>query len=164
VHAREAATTVATGIRAPNSPQEHHMPLSPVTPVTSGPSTAVGPIAAGPAKPADSASDTWMKLLLAQARNPNPFGENDPTATVAQMAQFQMVSELNELGDLLRGQAASGQVQAATSMLGRTVSWLDSDGSERTGVATGVRVTTDGALVAVGDQEVSLSKLRTVKA
>jgi len=139
------------------------MPLNPVSPVSQGPSSNVGPIAAG-TKPTESASDTWMKLLLAQARNPNPFGENDPTATVAQMAQFQMVSELNELGDAVRAQSATGQVQAATGMLGRTVSWLGDDGVERSGVATGVRVTTDGALVTVGTDEVALSKLRTVKA
>lgn len=141
------------------------MPVNPVTSATAaGPSAQVGAITASSTAPTESSSDTWMKMLLAQVRNPNPFGDNDPTAMVGQMAQFQMVSELNEVGKVLKGQAAASQVQTASSLLGRQITYLDAGGNEKTGTVSGLRVTSDGAKVTVGAAEVALSQLRTVTA
>lgn len=138
------------------------MPVSPISPSTPS-QTFTGAIQAGSAKASSTASDTWMKMLLAEMRNPNPFSDSDPTATVTQMAQFQMVSEVHEVASLLKAQAQTSSVNTGSALLGKQVTYLDADGNEQTGVATGLRVTVDGAKLQIGRDEVALSAVRTVR-
>lgn len=137
------------------------MPVTPITSTTPS-QQYTGAVQAGSAGQANSASDTWMKMLLAEMRNPNPFSDSDPTATVTQMAQFQMVSEIHEVASLLKSQAQTSSVNTGAALLGKPVVYLDDQGVERAGVATGMRVTVDGAKLQIGRDEVALSQVRTV--
>jgi flagellar basal-body rod modification protein FlgD len=139
------------------------MPVSPISATTPS-QTFTGAVPASAPAPNDSVSGTWMKMLLAQVRNPNPFADSDPTATVTQMAQFQMVSEIHELSNLLKAQAQNSSVNTGSGLLGKSVAYLDADGNEQTGVATGLRVTTGGVKLQIGRDEVALSQVRTVTA
>lgn len=141
------------------------MPVSPITISNTTPSQSyTGAVQAGATSPSSGASDTWMKMLLAEMKNPNPFSNSDPTATVTQMAQFQMVSEMHEVAALIKSQSQTSSVNTGSALLGKQVTYLDTQGVERTGIATGLRVTVDGAKLQIGQDEVSLAQVRTVTA
>lgn len=139
----------------------------PVTAISSAPSANAGEVIPSSAAQITAANkdtnETWMKILVAQLKNPNPFADSDPTASVTQMAQFQMASQLNTVASLMEKSTAATQVQTATAALGHKVTYLDADGREQVGVAEGVRVTSDGALLKIGDKEIAMSSVRMIQ-
>jgi flagellar basal-body rod modification protein FlgD len=108
--------------------------------------------------------DTFLKLLVAQLKYQNPLEPADGTQFLAQTAQFTMVEKLTALSDQSQRLVADNQALAAATLLGRTISWADAEGTVQHGVVTSAAFGSDGASVLVGDQRIPFTQVRDVTA
>jgi flagellar basal-body rod modification protein FlgD len=95
--------------------------------------------------------DTFLKLLAAQLQHQNPLNPTDDQQFLAQMAQM---SEVEQVTNMARGQeeiTRSQQMTEAVSLIGRTVTWLDADGSHSAAVES-VQAGANGPTVTAGGQ------------
>jgi len=112
--------------------------------------------------------DMFLKLLVAQMKYQDPSKPTDASAFLAQTAQFTLVEKMGALADSQADMAAAGQLQAATGLVGSTVTWSseDKDGNtvDHTGVVDAVTIKGGIASLAVGDVTLSLADITKVTA
>jgi flagellar basal-body rod modification protein FlgD len=108
--------------------------------------------------------DTFLKLLVAQLKYQNPMQPSDPSAFMAQTAQFSMVEKLESMEKATMELLTSERSRGATGMLGNQVTWTGLDGKDAHGVVTGVRMGSDGPTLEVGDTDVPYASVTKVTA
>jgi flagellar basal-body rod modification protein FlgD len=81
-------------------------------------------------------SDAFLKLLVAQLKYQDPSKPTDSTQMMAQSAQFTMVQRLEDMAKSTASTLGIEQGMAASSLVGKSVSWLDPDGTTRTGTVS----------------------------
>jgi flagellar basal-body rod modification protein FlgD len=109
-------------------------------------------------------SDTFLKLLVAQLRYQDPMNPADSTQMMAQTAQFSQVEKLTNMDATLTADLAAHQNAEAASLIGDQVTMAGGpNGTDVTGVVTGMRVTADGPVLSVAGQQINLSQLRSVQ-
>ena len=108
--------------------------------------------------------DTFLKLLVAQMRQQNPMEPTDDKEMIAQMTQFSMLEQITNMATVNADIAAAGRMSQAVTLLGRTVTYLDSDGATQNGTVEQVAVV-DGApsLTVGGVTGISTSQLTQVR-
>ncbi len=109
-------------------------------------------------------TDTFLNLLVAQLKYQNPMSPSDGTEFLAQTAQFTMVEKLTELTEQSKRLLTDNQSLAAASLLGKTVSWADADGTIQHGTVTSAAFGSEGATVVVGEQKIPFTQIRDVSA
>ena len=132
------------------------MTVNPPTPI----SGLFEPRPAAAAAPTNTlGKDAFLKLLVAQLRYQDPTAPTDSAQFMAQTAQFTQVEKLEEIAAAVSQSLTTQSVFGVATMVGRTVSWLDAGGTERSGVVTGASFSpagpmltlTDGTQLAMGD-------------
>jgi flagellar basal-body rod modification protein FlgD len=139
----------------------------PVT--TSAVVTPISQLMQPTASAADKSSldkDAFLKLLVAQLKYQDPTKPVDSSQFMAQTAQFTQVEKLEQMAKDSTAALSLQQGLAASSLVGKPISWVDTDGKSHDGVATSA--TFGGSLTAeptvtVGDQQVPLSQITTVR-
>jgi flagellar basal-body rod modification protein FlgD len=106
--------------------------------------------------------DAFLKLLVAQLKYQNPMEPVDSSQFMAQTAQFTMVEKLEAMAAQTDALVAGEQAQRAAGLLGRQVTYADSQGATQTGVVTGTRLGSDGPVLLLGTTELPLSNVREV--
>ncbi len=106
--------------------------------------------------------DTFLKLLVAQLKYQNPMEPVDSSQFMAQTAQFTMVEKLQAMAAQTDALVAGQASQRAAGLLGRQVTYLDTQGVEQSGVVTGTRFGSDGPVLLLGTNEISLTDVREV--
>jgi flagellar basal-body rod modification protein FlgD len=131
----------------------------------SGPTGADAAKSVAAAKAAEAKSkslgdkDTFMKLLVAQLKYQDPTKPADSTAFLAQTAQFTQVEKLEDMIGMLQSQRMIG----ASSLVGKTVSYMDDAGAPQTGVITAAKLNGDSEpTLRVGNTDVQLSKVTEI--
>jgi flagellar basal-body rod modification protein FlgD len=81
-------------------------------------------------------SDAFLKLLVAQLKYQDPSKPTDSNEMMAQSAQFTMVQRLEDMAKSTASTLGIEQGMAASSLVGKSVSWLDPDGTTRTGTVS----------------------------
>jgi flagellar basal-body rod modification protein FlgD len=81
-------------------------------------------------------SDAFLKLLVAQLKYQDPSKPTDSTEMMAQSAQFTMVQRLEDMAKSTASTLNLEQGMAASNLVGKSVSWLDTDGTTRTGTVS----------------------------
>jgi flagellar basal-body rod modification protein FlgD len=81
-------------------------------------------------------SDAFLKLLVAQLKYQDPSKPTDSNEMMAQSAQFTMVQRLEDMAKATASTLGIEQGMAASSLVGKSISWLDTDGSTRTGTVS----------------------------
>ncbi len=107
--------------------------------------------------------DTFLKLLVAQLKYQDPTNPTDSSQFMAQTAQFTAVEKLEEMARLNTELLAAQRVMGASTMLGRTVSYLSATGDEVHGVVTSARLEGDKTMLRVGQDDVALTAVREVR-
>lgn len=104
-----------------------------------GASTTTASNGAKAAQLQDINSDQFLKLMVAQMRNQDPLQPSDPSAFLAQLAQFSTVTGVRAMQDSMADMVAtmrSSQMLAGTQLVGRDVlalsSSFDHDGATLT--------------------------------
>jgi flagellar basal-body rod modification protein FlgD len=128
-------------------------------------------LTSGAATPASALSassqldqDTFLRLMVAQLRNQDPMNPTDSSQFLAQTAQFTSLEKLGQVAHQTQ-QAFSAQMAfGASSLVGRTVTYTDGQGTEVTGHVSSVRFGPTGPLLGIDGAEVALDRVVTVEA
>ncbi|HVL99756.1 MAG TPA: flagellar hook capping FlgD N-terminal domain-containing protein [Egibacteraceae bacterium] len=120
----------------------------------------IGGVSAAPVPTTASAlggldSQAFLKLLVAQLRYQNPMAPSDPSAMLQQTAQFTQIETLQQIAAAQQQMLGLTQVTIANDLVGSTVLARVS-GEEVRGTVDGIRFTTHGPVLLVGDREVPL--------
>lgn len=140
------------------------------TPITSTP--VVSSIASlqqsakGAADKTSLGKDAFLKLLVAQLKYQDPSKPVDSSQFMAQTAQFTQVEKLEEMAKDSTAGLSLQQGLAASSLVGKPISWVDTDGVSHEGTVESA--TFGGSLTAeptlkVGATQVPLSQVTTVR-
>jgi flagellar basal-body rod modification protein FlgD len=90
--------------------------------------------------------DAFLKIMVAQLQNMDPMSASsqDPTQSVAQMAQFSMLEQLTNLSSSSSDTLSAQKQTQSLALLGKTVNYSDSTGNAASGVVKKVDFATDG--------------------
>jgi flagellar basal-body rod modification protein FlgD len=106
--------------------------------------------------------EMFLQLLVAQMRYQDPMNPTDSSQFLAQSAQFTALEKMQDVADqtakLLSAQMAFG----ASGLVGKQVSWVDSDGATQTGTVNGVTFGVDGPMLSSGDATFPITSLLSV--
>lgn len=108
--------------------------------------------------------NAFLKLLVAQLKYQDPSKPMDSTEFMSQTAQFTSVEKLTALAEGQTAMVTASQFQAASSLVGRTVTFPGADNVDVTGVVSSARFSTDGPVLRVGDKDVPLTSVKEVTA
>src|SRR6185503_14206047 len=84
--------------------------------------------------------DDFLKLLITQLTSQDPLNPEKNTDFIAQMAQFSSLQTSQGIQSDLSGLRADQQLLQANSLLGRTVTLLQNDGTPTSGLVSSVQV------------------------
>lgn len=106
----------------------------------------------------------FLKLMMVQLRNQDPTKPFDSSQMLTQQAQFASLEQMQNLNTNLLTLLAMQNVSQATSMLGKTVQGVDTDGTNVTGTISGVRFIDGETVLSVdlGNGSTTLMKLPAV--
>jgi flagellar basal-body rod modification protein FlgD len=89
--------------------------------------------------------DGFLKLFMAQLQHQDPSSPMDANESMQQMASFTMVEQLTNLASQNSKLVQTLNTSSAVGLIGRTVTYLDSDNAPQTGKVESVASSTDGA-------------------
>jgi len=135
-------------------------PISGLSGATPTGGNATGTPASGAASLDENA---FLKLLVAQMKYQDPSKPMDANQFMAQTATFTQVEKLNALLTAQQNLVSSQHMQAASGMVGRTVTYTTSDGSTGTGVVSSAIITGSEPTLKVGNKDVPLSSVTEVR-
>jgi len=129
------------------------IPTIPPTPV----STALGAGAATAVAPKDTlGKDAFLKLLVAQLRYQDPSNPTDSSQFMSQTAQFTQVEKLDEISKANTQMLAAQNLFATSGLVGRTVTYVDAEGVDVSGVVTSATFGAGGPVLKVGTPAVDV--------
>ncbi len=113
--------------------------------------------------------DMFLKLLVAQMKYQDPSKPTDASQFLAQTAQFTLVEKMDALQESQAEMVATNHIQAATALVGHTVSWNDPQEKDaegvavvRTGVVDGVTIKNGVPTLLIGTTGIALSDVTKV--
>jgi flagellar basal-body rod modification protein FlgD len=110
-------------------------------------------------------SDSFLQLLVSQLTNQDPMNPTDSTTYITEESEFSMVQSMNQVSSQMASLYGSQEMQQATDLIGKNISYTDSNGNSASGVVSAASPGTAGAaVVRVGDTQVSLSSISEVTA
>lgn len=105
----------------------------------------------------------FLKLLTTQLTNQDPLNPMEDIDFTGQLAQLQALDEQMEMTKAMKAMRVDTQFQAATSMIGKFVTGVDSTGNKTTGMVSRVGQDTDGVYMELSNgQKVSVSDVSNV--
>jgi flagellar basal-body rod modification protein FlgD len=106
----------------------------------------------------------FLRLLVAQLQYQDPTNPVDTSTFMNQTAMLSQVQTMNAMSETLTALVSDQQTQAATSLIGKNVTYTDSGGIPQTGLVSSVSLGAAGAILHVGDAAVPLSSVVEVSA
>jgi len=108
-------------------------------------------------------SDQFMSLLLAQMTNQNPLEPMNDTEMVNQMVSMNSLTELQKISKAITSLTQTNQFVSASSLMDKTVTYLNKDNEPVSGVVKGVFLDDTEVFLKVGDTSVALSSIVKVE-
>jgi len=106
----------------------------------------------------------FLQLLVAQLQYQDPSNPVDTSSFMQQTATLSQVQTMSSMASTLTSLVTAQQAQAATDLIGRSVTYADSAGVQKTGVVTSVSLHSTGATVSVGGVDVPFTSVVGVSA
>jgi flagellar basal-body rod modification protein FlgD len=108
--------------------------------------------------------DVFLKLLVAQLKYQDPSNPASSSEMMAQTATFSQVEKLDALATQNAAMLALQRSSSAAALVGRTVSYTDTNGSAQTGTVSAVTIATDSteAVATVGGVAVPMGRITQV--
>lgn len=129
--------------------------------------TNAGGVAKSASSSASSAADSkseFLKLLVTQLQNQDPLNPTDQKEMLAQLAQFSSLEQMQNLNTTMTNTNTVQQLGQGSALIGKTVSTVTGDGSAGpAGVVSSVVMKSGVAYLHIGDQDVDMSTVSTVK-
>lgn len=113
-------------------------------------------------------SEDFIKVMLSELTNQDPFEPQDSSALLEQMSSLRNIESQLALQTQLESLILQNQVSAAGGLIGKVVSGLDSLNNQVEGIVTSVRVQDDETLLELDngrvlpmDRVAEISELQT---
>ena len=106
--------------------------------------------------------DAFLKLLVAQLKNQDPFKPMEDRDFVAQLAQLNSLNQLTEMNATLTQLSSSQTLAQASALIGKSVTGLSALGSEITGVVTGLHLIGGKVMLDVDGVSVGIDSIHEV--
>lgn len=100
--------------------------------------------------------DDFLQLLVTQLKNQDPLDPMKNEQFVAQLAQFNSLEQMLNLNKSFEAMLSLQQLSQASSFIGKNVTWFDPDGTEQTGIVTGVQMNGGAPTLQVGDNGIEI--------
>ncbi len=107
--------------------------------------------------------DAFLQLMMKQLQYQDPLNPMDNTQMLQQQAQFTQIAELQKMNIAIN---SSNQFTYASSLVGKTVTFINPEDSEETleGKVTEAKIYSNGTTVIVdGDKEYPISNITGIK-
>jgi flagellar basal-body rod modification protein FlgD len=98
--------------------------------------------------------DAFLKLLVAQMQNQDPTAPQDSGQMMAQLASFSQVSQLQQLTASTSALTLGQDFSSAVALIGKNVTYTKADGSQTSGIVSGVKSDPQGALLQIGTDSI----------
>lgn len=105
----------------------------------------------------------FMQLLVAQLQYQDPTSPADMSSFMSQTATLSQTQAITSMQTSLSSLLSTEQALTATSMIGKQVTYADSDGDLQTGLVSGATSLTTGAQLQIGNTTVPLTSVTSVK-
>ena len=103
--------------------------------------------------------DEFLKLLVTQLSYQDPLNPMDSTQSIAQLAQFSALEQMQNVNDQVEALRRSSGLTDAMFLQGQTVDLLDENGVFYSGVVGGATWGANGLVLNVGGVPVPLSSI-----
>jgi flagellar basal-body rod modification protein FlgD len=107
--------------------------------------------------------NAFLKLLVAQMKYQDPSKPMDASQMMAQTATYTQIEKLTDLVTAQQSMVSAQRMQAASNMVGRTVTYTTSDGHTGSGVVASATLTGSEPTLKVGNTDVPLSSVTEVR-
>lgn len=107
--------------------------------------------------------DAFLRLLLAQIRNQDPLSPIQGEEFLSQLAQLTTLEQMWRMNESLQTFMAQEQLLQASELIGRTIQAIDEAGRLVEGIVQGARVRNGVVSLDLGDREVLLSQVTSVR-
>jgi flagellar basal-body rod modification protein FlgD len=105
----------------------------------------------------------FLQLMMDQLKNQDPTSPADPTQFLSELANFSSLEQETTIASASTASAAAQGSAAALGLLGKTVSYIDSNGATQTGAVTKVDLTSSSPTLTIGGATgVTLSQITEV--
>lgn len=109
--------------------------------------------------------DDFLQLLVVQLKNQDPLDPVKNEDFVAQLAQFSSLEQMISLNTNFETMLSLQQLSQSSALIGRTISFYDTDGNLSSGVVSEVQMGTDNLpYMVVGDWAVTIDQIVSVSA
>lgn len=105
----------------------------------------------------------FMTLLLAQLKNQDPLKPMEDKDFIAQLAQFNSLSQLTEMNKAIKEMNSSQNLAEGSALIGKTVSGLADDGSMVTGLVSGWHLVSSKVILDVDGKSLPLEALKSAQ-
>ena len=105
---------------------------------------------------------TFLQLLVAQLRYQDPMKPTDSAQFLSQTAQFTALEKMEDVAAKTEQMVNTQMAFGASSLIGRSVSYIDADGATVTGSVQGVNFGVDGPRLDVNGVPVALADVQSV--
>ena len=112
-----------------------------------------GSTSTAPAKK-DLDRDAFLKILITQMQYQDPTQPMQDKEFIAQMAQFSSLEQMNKVSEM-------NSMMLGTQMIGKTITYMDTDGTVKSGDVTGMKKVDGIVNVLVGDKTVDLANIQS---
>jgi flagellar basal-body rod modification protein FlgD len=115
-------------------------------------------------RPDQMGKDVFMKLLVAQMRYQDPSSPVDSSQMMSQTAVFSQVEKLEQLVTQNASLLVLQESATAGALVGRTVTYTDTDGASQTGLVSSVRLAsgTGEAMAVIGGKPVAVGRITEI--
>lgn len=92
--------------------------------------------------------DAFLKILVGELQNMDPMSSSnqDPTQSVTQMTQYSILEQLTNLSTSASSTLSAQKQTQSLALLGKTVDYTATDGTDATGVVQKVDFASDGSI------------------
>lgn len=105
---------------------------------------------------------TFLQLLVAQLRYQDPMNPTDSSQFLSQTAQFTALEKMEDVAAQTAQMVNTQMAFGASSLIGRSVSYIDADGATVTGTVQGVNFGVYGPKLDVNGEPVALADVQSV--
>jgi flagellar basal-body rod modification protein FlgD len=114
--------------------------------------------------------NAFMKLLVTQMKNQDPMAPMDNTQSIAQLAQFSSLEQMQLLNDnivglavLQQSNALMSQLTQSSALIGQSVRYVDpTTNEEAEGVVDSIKIEDGLAVLSIDGEEVPLANVTEV--
>lgn len=108
-------------------------------------------------------SQLFLKLLVTQLANQDPSSPMDSSQMVSQTAQLASMEQMTSLNSTTTSNYQTQMQSTATAMLGKNVTWTDSDGASQSGTVSSIAFSSTGKpQLTIGSKTVGLDAITGV--